>query len=134
MDGLSYVVKNYGIVPPANDDGFRYFKLAEFNCTYSGKNVMAQSFIHRLDRLRYACDFPFKITSGYRSTSHPAEANKEKAGTHTRGIAADIAVTGGAQRRKLVELALAQGFTGVGVAKNFVHIDCRKTTPVLWCY
>ena len=31
-------------------------------------------------------------------------------------IAADIAVTGGDQRRKIVETALALGFSGVGVA------------------
>jgi hypothetical protein len=26
------------------------------------------------------------------------------------------------------------GFTGVGVDKNFIHVDIRTTTPVLWVY
>jgi NADH:ubiquinone oxidoreductase subunit D len=34
----------------------------------------------------------------------------------------------------LVQKALEMGFTGVGVASTFVHVDIRETTPVLWCY
>jgi len=25
-------------------------------------------------------------------------------------------------------------FNGIGVGKNFVHLDTRKTTPVMWTY
>jgi hypothetical protein len=34
----------------------------------------------------------------------------------------------------VVEHAVKLGFTGIGVAKSFVHVDIRETTPVLWCY
>lgn len=34
----------------------------------------------------------------------------------------------------VVENAVKLGFTGIGVAKSFVHVDIRETTPVLWCY
>ena len=50
------------------------------------------------------------------------------------GIAADIKVSGGAQRRLIVEKALELGFGGIGIAKTFVHVDIRETTPVMWCY
>jgi len=33
-----------------------------------------------------------------------------------------------------VQEALKMGFNGIGIANNFVHVDLRKTTPVLWCY
>lgn len=95
---------------------------------------MENEFIDALDELREACGFSFTITSGYRDPSHSIEANKSTPGTHAQGIAADIKVTGGAQRMAIVEQAVKLGFTGIGVAKTFVHVDKRTTTPVLWCY
>lgn len=96
---------------------------------------MSEEFIHRLDELREACGFPFIVTSGYRDGErHPIEKRKSKPGTHAQGIAADIRVSGGVQRRLIIEKALELGFNGIGVAKTFVHVDIRKTTPVLWCY
>jgi uncharacterized protein YcbK (DUF882 family) len=50
------------------------------------------------------------------------------------GIAADIKVASGAQRMILVKNALSLNFSGVGVAKSFIHVDTRKTKPVLWSY
>ena len=112
---------------------FKYFKIEDFNCQETGKNEMSEAFIHRLDELREVCGFPFRITSGYRDPEgHSLEKAKAKPGTHSRGIAADIAVQGGAQRRAIVHNALAWGMS-VGVAKTFVHVDIRSTTPVLWC-
>jgi hypothetical protein len=32
------------------------------------------------------------------------------------------------------ENALKLGFNGIGVAKTFVHVDIRETTPVIWAY
>ena len=95
---------------------------------------MSEEFIHKLDELRAACGFPFYITSGYRSEKHSIESKKSKPGTHAQGIAADIAVNGGSQRFTIVKNALAMGFTGIGVARGFIHVDVRKTTPVMWKY
>jgi uncharacterized protein YcbK (DUF882 family) len=113
---------------------FKYFKLSDFNCQETNENNMSEEFIHKLDELRAACGFPFYITSGYRSEKHSIESKKSKPGTHAQGIAADIAVNGGAQRMAVVKNALAMGFTGVGVARGFIHVDIRKTTPVMWKY
>jgi uncharacterized protein YcbK (DUF882 family) len=113
---------------------YKYFSIEEFNCQQTGENEMVEEFIHRLDELREACGFPFKITSGYRSPSHSIEARKAKPGTHAQGIACDIAVSGGAQRHTIIKEAMRLGFTGVGVAKTFVHVDIRDTTAVAWQY
>lgn len=115
-------------------DGFKYFKWSEFDCKHTGLNEMDPEFIHKLDDLREACGFPFVITSGYRDPSHPVEARKFKPGTHSSGIAVDIAVNSGAQRRLLVQKALELGFTGIGVADTFVHVDTRTTRPTMWTY
>ena len=112
-----------------------FFTLEEFNCRVTGENKMEPEFLQKLDRLRGECGFPFVITSGYRHPiEHPIEAAKEVPGTHAQGIAADILVQDSVSRMVLVEKALELGFKGVGIAKTFVHVDTRGTTPVMWLY
>ena len=114
---------------------FKYFKIEDFDCQETGNNEMVEEFIHRLDELREACGFPFIVTSGYRDPKgHPIEKRKARPGTHAQGIAADIRVSGGAQRRKVGEKAIELGFNGIVVAKTFVHVDIRQTAPVMWSY
>ena len=111
-----------------------YFKRSEFDCKHTGRNNMSFEFLVQLDKLRDVCGFPFTVTSGYRDVDHPEESRKAKGGTHTQGIAADIRITSGADRHTIVKNALQLGFTGIGVAKTFVHVDLRETTPALWTY
>ena len=111
------------------------FRLEEFNCSHTNANCMDTAFLHKLDTLREKCAIPFKITSGYRDASHPSEVVKAApgTGTHCQGIAADIAVSNGVERMNIVHEALKMGFS-VGVARTFIHVDDRTTTPVLWTY
>jgi len=114
---------------------FKYFSIEEFDCKETGKNEMSTKFIHRLDELREKCGFPFTITSGYRAREHSAEAHKKTVGQHVLGVAADISVADGVQRRKIVEEALKMGFKGIGVARSFVHVDDRVSKlEVMWTY
>lgn len=112
----------------------RNFELSEFACSHTGKNKMDSSFLSKLDELRDRCGFPFVITSAYRDITHPVEAKKNKGGTHTQGIAADIRVSNGTQKYTIVKEAMAMGFTGIGIANTFIHVDTRTTTPVIWTY
>ena len=112
----------------------KYFKLSEFDCKETGENKMDKEFLQRLDKLRGRCKFAFNITSGYRSPNHSIEKAKKKPGTHAQGIAADIKVNSGAEKYIIIEHALELGFTGIGIAKNFIHVDTRNTTPVIWTY
>ena len=112
---------------------FKYFKIEDFDCKETGENAISVDFIHSLDQLREDCNFPFIITSGYRSKEHSVEKRKQNPGTHAQGIAADIKVSGGAQRLAIVKHASAMGMS-VGVAKTFVHVDIRKTPAMCWCY
>ena len=115
-----------------------FFTREEFACQHTGENEIEDTFLLKLDLLRARCGFPFVITSGYRSPEHPIESRKEKAGTHAQGIAADIKVTDGTQRFKIVEEAIKMGFSGIGVAGVFVHVDIRdldgNESPVMWTY
>lgn len=112
----------------------KHFKVSEFDCKHTGKNEMDKLFLSRLDTLRERCGFPFVIVSGYRDPSHPVEAKKTAPGQHSLGIAVDIQVNGGAQRYRIVKEAMAMGFSGIGVAKSFIHVDDREGTAVVWTY
>jgi len=113
----------------------KHFKREEFDCQVSGTNNMEQEFLQKLDELRAYCGFPFVITSGYRHpTLHPIERKKDVPGTHAQGIAADIKITNAADRFTLVNNAVKLGFTGIGVASDFIHVDTRGTTPGMWTY
>lgn len=112
----------------------KYFKLEEFDCQETGENEMSLDFLEILDNLREACGFPFVITSGYRSPKHSIEAAKSSPGTHAQGIAVDIKVSSGEQKYTIVRHAMALGFTGIGVANTFVHVDYRSDKHVMWTY
>lgn len=118
------------------------FKYEEFACKHTGENYMDPGVIDKLQELRSECDFPFIITSAYRSENHPAEVNKKKPGTHTKGIAIDILVSG-SQAYEVVALAPQFGFTGIGVQQKgkdrFIHLDVDgekfgKIRPYIWSY
>lgn len=112
----------------------RYFTIDEFNCSETGENEMNPDFLELLDRLRHRCGFPFVITSGYRSKNHSIERKKHKPGVHSEGIAADIYVDSSFNRYTLIKEALELGFNGIGVAKTFIHVDCRSDKPAIWTY
>jgi len=95
---------------------------------------MNPEFLLLLDELRDLSNFPFVITSGYRDPLHPEEARKTSPGTHSKGIACDIRVNNGAEKYIIVQNAMKLKFTGIGIAKTFIHVDVRDTTPVIWTY
>ena len=111
----------------------RYFDLSDFDCQETGENKMNKDFLIKLDSLRHECGFPFIVTSGYRSPEHSIEQRKAKAGTHSKGIAADIKADS-AQAYIIQREAYKMGFAGIARGKYFVHVDIRSTTPKSWSY
>lgn len=121
-----------------NWNDYPNFEAREFNCKHTGHNRMDANFMARLQALRTEYGKPMVVTSGYRDPSHPVEAKKRKPGTHAKGRAVDIACYG-AEAFKLVQLAQKHGFAGIGVARNFIHLDdCTPydgfSRPFLWVY
>ena len=111
-----------------------YFTEKELACQHCGSYKFDEEFLKVLNDIRHECNFPFVITSGYRSPRHSIEAKKKTPGQHAMGIACDIAVNGGNQRIIIVQAALKLGFSGIGVAKTFIHVDIRTTPKMMWCY
>jgi zinc D-Ala-D-Ala carboxypeptidase len=113
-----------------------FFKKSEMACKHTGKCNMNPKFMDLLVQLRIAYKKPMVVTSGYRDPSHPAEQIKAEPGTHSQGIATDIAVRG-ADAVELLKLALQLGFKGIGVKQKgegrFLHLDMREQ-PAIWSY
>jgi uncharacterized protein YcbK (DUF882 family) len=122
----------------ANWELYPNFTKAEFDCKHTGENNMQHEFMEKLQKIRQVYGKPMKITSGFRSVKHPIEARKTHSnGEHTQGLCADIYCDNGADRFKLVSLALANGITRIGIAKNFLHLGIGgKNLPnnVIWDY
>lgn len=122
-----------------NWDDYPNFSKGEFDCSHTGENAMQPEFMTKLQALRTLYGKPMVVNSGYRSVDHPLEAKKAVKGTHTKGIAADIACNG-QEAYKIVHLAMNLGFTGIGVAQKgdlrFVHLDTWEEypRPNMWSY
>lgn len=117
----------------------KHFKAVELrckcpNCRQQKEHQITPDALGRLEQLRARVNRPIALTSAYRCGMHPEEAKKAQAGQHNKGTAFDIAVSDGAQRMEIARLAMELGFNGIGVAKSFVHVDCRNSTPVMWTY
>ena len=131
----------------------RFFNISEFDSPDekgSGKN-MSPLFLDFIDELRSMCDFPFRVTSGYRTQSYHDSLTKRnyhtiKNSAHLKGLAADIAVSDSVKRAYFIgyalELVHRLGLpfrVGISAGKdkgNFIHIDIdeEKTNPRLWIY
>ena len=132
----------------------RYFNISEFdsglpNEEGTGKN-MSPLFLDFIDELRARCDFPFFVSSGWRSKKYHQSLTDRGYHTipnsaHLKGLAADIAVSDSVKRAYFVGYALEivhqMGLPfRIGIAGkskgNFIHIDIdeTKTNPRLWIY
>lgn len=114
------------------------FKSSELACSCCNSEQVQQWALDKLQTVRDAVNRPLSITSAYRCSKHPVEAKKiesgKKPGTHNQGLAFDVYVSNGLERAEIVIAGLSSGATGIGVDKNFIHLDWRDSDPVMWVY
>jgi len=78
---------------------------------------------------------PFYINSGYRDPAYNAKVSDTgRTGPHTEGTAADISTAGWTDEEKanLINVASAYGIKGIGIYKNFVHLDMSRNGVRTW--
>ncbi len=94
--------------------------------------------VYRLDALRCLIKKAMRINSGYRTPGRNKQVGGEPGSAHLRGLAVDISTSGWTddERRDLIIYARKLGFVGVGIAKNYVHIDtmARGGHQAAWTY
>jgi uncharacterized protein YcbK (DUF882 family) len=121
----------------------RYFTADEFaspDQPGSG-DMMDKDFINRLVLLRERMKKPFWINSGYRTPKHNRAVGGAANSAHVRGRACDIRWFGwtGPEKTRMAMLAKQLGFTGIGRANSFIHLDDMQAAegyprPAEWTY
>lgn len=115
----------------------RYFSRYEFQKVSCSIADIDPSSLRRLDAARDVAGIPFVITSAYRSKEHEIAKGRSGMSAHTRGRAFDIACDNDRDRATIVAAAIKVGFTRIGIAKTFIHLDddvhCLPS-PRLWLY
>ena len=113
----------------------KHFSESEF----SDYEMMDEKLLTMLDQLREAYGSPIKITSSYRSPSHPIEAAKDSPGEHSYGAAVDIVSDSGGKTFRLVKAAIQVGFERIGISrkKGFIHLGIGypgAPEKTIWTY
>lgn len=105
-----------------------HFSKAELACHCCGELKIETALIEALEQLRTLADKAIVVHDGYRCPAHNQEVGGVSESEHTRGMAADISITG-LSLQQMFELALqVPTFLngGVGVYDgNFLHLDTR---------
>ena len=120
-------------------DSSKYFSKAELQCKCGCEQApMDTQFLMMIDELREKLNKPLRVSSGFRCPSHNSKVSGTgETGPHTTGMAIDLAVDRTFAYETL-KIAMAMGFTGIGIASSFVHVDIRSIdgneSPVMWCY
>ena len=96
---------------------------------------MNADFLNKLDEAREYAGIPFVINSAYRSPTHPLSI-KNPTSSHIKGLAVDISVKDSNTRFKVLDALIAVGFTRIGIASSFIHVDLDfdKSQGVIWTY
>jgi len=112
-----------------------YFKLEEFDdAPGTGKN-MKKDFLLKLDKARELANIPFIINSGWRSRETNERVGGKPNSSHLAGVAADIKCLNSSSREVIIRSCILAGFTRIGIAKNFIHVDSDITKDsAIWLY
>lgn len=97
---------------------------------------MSAAFMERLERFREIVAQPIYLNSAFRSMAWEESHHRSTTSMHTRGRAVDIRCTTNQQRLKFIRAALECGFNGIGIGRNYIHIDDRDSdmNPCMWLY
>lgn len=102
------------------------FKVKEFACKDGTNEIIIDiDGVIKLQKMRDYLAMPIKIISAYRTKSYNEMCGGSENSYHLLGRAFDIAVTGIALK-KLAILGASVGFKGIGIYKDFIHLDTRE--------
>jgi len=117
---------------------YKYFSQNDFTNAHPACKIenMDSEFMLKLDRARENAGVPFIVNSAYRSEDYERGMGRDGTSSHTKGLAIDIKAETSGTKFKIVKSLILEGFTRIGVAKTFIHVDndFNKDQEVLWPY
>lgn len=113
-----------------------HFSVAELACRCGGRFCGGcywhdPVFLDGLEAMRAHIGGPLVLSSGHRCAGWNAAVGGAPLSQHKQ-VAADIQI-GQYDRHRLLDGAIDAGFTGLGLARSFLHID-RRARPARWYY
>lgn len=115
------------------------FSIAEFasrDCK-DQEARMCPDFMTKLQELRDWVDHTMIISSGIRSPEHNRAVGGSKNSMHLSRPckACDVSIIDwtGHMKHRFLHNAFQHGFRGIGISKNFIHLDMRAGNT-LWTY
>lgn len=108
---------------------YKYFTDAEFQrCTPACSiQAMNSAFMRRLDTARSLSSVPFVLTCAFRSRAWDVAKGRSGNSYHCSGRAVDIRCSNSTHRMVIVTALIRSGFNGIGIGRNFIHVDDRPT-------
>ncbi len=115
----------------------KHYTPADFACHCGcGFDAADADLIEKLDDLTDLWGKKLAITSGCRCEAHNKKVGGVSASPHLSGRAVDFLVSDARTRYTILQLALHQSFSGIGIGKTFMHLDVKEGEgrPGAWVY
>ena len=105
-------------------------------CPHGSCGDIDRGLILALEKMERDHGLELEFSSGFRCKECNTKAGGSKNSAHLRGLAVDILADTSAERFLLVSAAVRLGFSRIGVAKGFVHLDVDTSLPnfMMWLY
>jgi hypothetical protein len=111
-----------------------YFTTEEFACKCGcGFKAVDSLFRAQLEKAREISGVPYIINSGCRCENHNRAVGSTSR-NHTSGKAVDIKALNGSTRGKILKGLYRAGFTRVGIADTYIHVDSMDDIESCWLY
>ena len=109
------------------------FYIGEYMCRDGSTMILIDKRLSEgLQGMRDYLRRPILIISAFRTPEHNAAVGGAEHSEHMTGKAADIHITG-MTGQQIADTARRFGFTGIGIASTWAHVDVRDT-PAEWRY
>lgn len=116
---------------------YRFFSDSDFRRCLPSCSIddMDEGFLKRLDTARSYSQYPFLITSAFRSVAYEREKKRDGKSSHTKGVAVDINCRDSVRRLVIIQSLLRAGFRRIGISSTFIHVDYDLDKPqCIWLY
>ena len=116
-----------------NNSAFFSDEELKCKCGKCGSPNINPDFLEKLDSARSLSKTPYVITSAYRCKAHNKAIGGTENSLHTKGEAVDIVANTDNKRANVLISLVQAGFTHIGIANDFIHVDLSKKVGI-WLY
>lgn len=112
------------------------FSRDELACPCCKACPMDKGMLVKLQELRDEWGGSLSVNSAYRCAKHNTNVGGKQASRHLNGDAIDISNhnMNAYEKYKFLKLLMDMGWTGIGLHKDFFHVDTRPGVPIIWYY